>query len=475
MLGHTILVFSDKDFTITSAQAVSYGAYLESENPLLIAIKGLIGLLHGVYRCSPFYDYLKENRIQQHRDLWAYELQVDRAGIDRMIDFIDRQLAVTGRYSFTTDNCSSLLLPVAGAAQGLHGKWIEFPRLYVVPLEVPRWGYENGLVSNVVFFPSQLKALRSTGAELSQDARLDVVRTVQTFADGRVDGTHGMNCFTGAAQRLTIDYAEFLRDHWQMDANAYRRLLLECMPMNAGCSAESTRNGLVPDILERTPPAKVSAGLVLRTAGRDGDGGMRGVLSIRPASHSLLDPRDDLAGNSTVKTLALSMEYTLHAMYLRDFRLLEIESLPIRDEFYQPLSWRFNMGYGGDKYRAVIGDNGAGDTDLGIGVTKSFCGSGIGYVMLDGRAGLAEEFTADYALGAGISLGTVWQWGKRCRAVVEVSETRFEVGDTSSLSEAKVEGSLRTGKCSSVEILVRMQSGVDSHVSELIWRINCFF
>ena len=245
------------------------------------------------------------------------------------------------------------------------------------------------------------------------------------------------------------------------------------MSKTNGLPATTPYHGATPDILERPPPAKASVGVVCRRTRQDRS--VRGEMSIRPASHALLDPRDDLAGNSTVEALALSLEYTSHAVWLKDFRLVAIESLPVRDEFYQPLSWRLSMGYGADKYRVIAGDKSAGDVDFGFGMTHSFLGPFLGYVMVIGRAGFADAFDAGYALGPGAAIGTIWPWGKRFRAMAEVNATRFYAGDAAFISEVKIEVSQRTGKRSSLDLLARTQSSADAHVTELIAKINYYF
>jgi len=123
MFGHTFLRINSSYNSRLLSYAVNYAADADpsKENGVIFAIKGLFGGYYGRYSLLPYYDKLKEYRDTENRDIWEYDLDLDRNETLRMFEHIWEVKDVRSSYYFFTDNCSyEMLWLIEAARPNLH-------------------------------------------------------------------------------------------------------------------------------------------------------------------------------------------------------------------------------------------------------------------------------------------------------------------------------------------------------------------
>jgi len=90
MFGHTFLRINSSYDSKLLSYAVNYAADTNADttNGVIFAIKGLLGGYQGRYSLLPYYDKLKEYRDTEQRDIWEYDLNLNKEEVQRMVQHI---------------------------------------------------------------------------------------------------------------------------------------------------------------------------------------------------------------------------------------------------------------------------------------------------------------------------------------------------------------------------------------------------
>jgi len=172
MFGHTFLRINSKakdqkkqdllDWGISYAAQVS-----DDENGFAFVIFGLTGGYRGQFSLLPYYAKVNEYTNNESRDIWEYELDLNREETYRLVKNV-WEVETNGFFSyyFLDENCSYQLLAFLEVAKP-SWRLTDFP-IYVIPGEtVKKVATIPGAIKKVKYRPSLQKKMMRSYDELS--------------------------------------------------------------------------------------------------------------------------------------------------------------------------------------------------------------------------------------------------------------------------------------------------------------------
>ena len=160
-LGHTFLRINSnyqrpqKDLL---DYAISYAANDDQSNPVIFALKGLLGGYEGRFAIQPYYMKIHDYNNMESRDVWEYNLNINSEETIRLLSHLwEIESTTYFNYYFLDENCASLLLTLLEIAKPEWELQSGF-FIYISPADIVKKMYEQkNAVSEVKFRPSLYK------------------------------------------------------------------------------------------------------------------------------------------------------------------------------------------------------------------------------------------------------------------------------------------------------------------------------
>ncbi len=133
---------------------INFAANVDTANPFFYAFQGIRGGFSGSFTSIPYYFKVREYNNSESRDLWEYELNVNRQFVDFFISHLWEVGPTHIRYYYLSENCSFWVLALIDA---IEPKFNILDRLktFVIPSDTVRTIWESpGLVRKFNFRPS---------------------------------------------------------------------------------------------------------------------------------------------------------------------------------------------------------------------------------------------------------------------------------------------------------------------------------
>ena len=186
MYGHTFLRLSRAtgEGNPLLDYAVNFAADADTTNGVVYAIAGLTGGFQGHFYVVPYYVKVQEYSNMESRDLWEYELALNREQVGRLVLHAWETRSTYFDYFFIDENCSYQLLTLLEVADpSLHLIDDFGPR--VVPADTIRVVIDQpGLVRRVAPRPSLVSTMTERRARLEGRE----VRAAEQWAKSPPDG-----------------------------------------------------------------------------------------------------------------------------------------------------------------------------------------------------------------------------------------------------------------------------------------------
>jgi len=436
MYGHTLLRIDARDQnekTRLLAYAINYAANTNETNGIAFAINGLLGGYPGMFSIMPYYLKVREYNDMENRDVWEYELDLSPEEIDRLLMHTWELGPIYFDYYFFDENCSYYLLELLEVARPDLDLTSDF-RWWAIPSDTVRVVVkQKGLLKGTVYRPSNATVIHHRLGLMSPEERA----LVNPFARGRATTTDV--AFTGLPAEsqarvleVSYDYLSYLRasgkNPVEHPEELARNLLLE----------RSRVGGSANDPPVPVPPVRHDQGHGTSRAGIGGgrrDGLNFVELRARPAYHNLMDPEAGYVPGAQTEFFDLAVRDYSGGVGSRveEFTPLRIVSIAPRNEFFQPLSWKIDVGW--NRRRLANGAEPlvfgmSGGAGLAWTVPDTLRSKTMVYAFLESTLQANTRLENNYALGIGPSLGALVDLSGRWRAEVYVSEQSFLAGDT---------------------------------------------
>ena len=435
MFGHTLLRIdgaSSGEGTELLSYAVNFAANTEEENGVVFAVKGLTGGYPGVYGVFPYYEKVREYAWIENRDVWSYPLALENAEIERLVAHLWEMRGVEFDYYFLTKNCSYQLLALLEAARPSLRLTERFD-WYAIPADTIRvLGEVPGLLGPVEYRPSLATTLSRRAHVLSTRHR-DLAIAV---AAGDIPPESDV--VSALPPREAARVLELAHDHlyyrYQTGAAPRADSLSRARSILVARSGLDAKADFPPATPPETPPHAGHPTLRLAAGGVWEDDTFTLGLRLRPAYHDLLDPPGGYTDGAQINFLDLGLRLDPDGgdAKVEDLVLIDIFSLSPRNDLFRPVSWRVDTGIRRRPLGTVF-DGGSGSLGYylegGPGLAWGEIRSLAGYVFALGSADINRGFDADYATGAGASVGVLARPMPGWRLRAELGALDYVAGD----------------------------------------------
>jgi hypothetical protein len=161
VFGHTLLRFdkikpgTKSIYNPLLSYGINFAGNPTTENAMLYAILGMVGGFPGTYTSLPYYYKVREYSDFDSRDLWEYELNLNTAQINTLLNHIWEQGFTHYDYYYFSENCSYHLLSSLSLVAPEQNLLSKVPP-YVIPIDtVKALSLKSpSLISGVHFRPS---------------------------------------------------------------------------------------------------------------------------------------------------------------------------------------------------------------------------------------------------------------------------------------------------------------------------------
>jgi hypothetical protein len=440
MYGHTLLRIDAKDqdeHTRLLAYTIGYAASTNQTNGLVFAYQGLTGGYPGLFLTAPYYLKVSEYNDMENRDIWEYRLQFTADEINWVMMHIWELGPTYFDYYFLDENCSYELLSLLDVARPGLQLTDDF-RWWAIPSDTVRAVTENtNLLKQAIYRPSNatviMQRLRGMQPPLRKLARAISAGAVQP-GDNRVRELVPQQ--QAQVLELSYDYVTYLRaskGDWPGAAALSRNLLLARSVLDVPAAIPAVE---IPE----TRPDQGHKSLRVGLGGGVRDGVSYEELTIRPAYHDQNDPGAGYIRGAQIQFFNLVLRHYADGAGSRieEFVPIDIFSLSSRNDFFQSLSWKINVGWarkrmadGSEPLLARL-NGGAGYAWDAPSLDQPAAQL---YAFVDGTLEQSGQYSRDYAFGMGPAAGVITDISSNWRLNAYARVQRFALGEPHTAAE----------------------------------------
>jgi len=389
MFGHTLILIESENGKRLLARAVNYAAITDETFGPAFAFRGLFGLYRGYYSFLPYHRKIMEYSSTEMRDIWEYELNLDREETIRLVRHVVEMEDIYSDYYFIDENCSyNLLFLLEAARPGLN--LTERFGFSVEPVDTLRAVIDEKLVSNTQYRPSLYSRITHLKGLLNRHEQ-KLVKNICTGKSG-ADEIENRG-FTERKKIIICDlcsqYLQFLLVRGRIDTKEYRSRYLSVLrrrnEYGAGKDIPAAARPCAPETGH--PPQKLFAGGGLR------DSAFFTQLSYRITSHELMDDDRGFTENSQIVFGKISLRYypSPEKAVLERLDFIDIISMPPSNRFSVNSCWKFKTGLE-QEYAADGNEHLTGYMHGSTGVSASLAG----FARVYGFAGVQLNIAGPY-------------------------------------------------------------------------------
>ncbi len=422
MYGHTMFRVDQagqRPATETLAYTLSYAADGDSNDGIGIgfALKGLMGLYPGLFSSTPYYLRVREYSDLENRDIWEYQLDLTPLEIEMVLAHAWELGTVRFDYFFFDENCSYHILSLLDVARPSLQLTDQFV-WHTIPIDTVKAAMAlPGLVKQVRYRPSQLSLLQARADTLNplqlQWAK-DLSLGTQTLA--KLD----QQTPSPLESAQILEFSDLYLSYQQVAGGVAQKDADE--RLHALRLARSS----YPTVAPATPPTPAtrpdqghsSARLALAYGQQDQLPFVE--VGFRPALHDLLDPEPGYARGAQIAFGEVSARvYEREYAELERLDFIHIASLSPRTPLFQPKSWRVRWGL--ERLDSTVGRVAAHALAGSMGMAWDLTPHVIAYGFADVRTDYIPEWNTRTSMGAGASVGALWDVNAGWRVMANLS------------------------------------------------------
>ncbi|MCF6319642.1 MAG: DUF4105 domain-containing protein [Proteobacteria bacterium] len=417
MFGHTLLRFdragqTKKDRML--AYTANYAAEDNSASDLAYAYRGLTGGFVGRFSIIPYYMKLREYAQMENRDLWEYQLNLDKSDVDFIVMHAYELKFTYFDYYFFTENCSyhllsliEIVMPELRLTDQFNGP--------VVPIDTIKLLQEHNLISSKAYFPSSRLTIaeqRDLMPKKQYSIALHISKELSSLKSKEL--TKYSNQQQAEILDLAYDLNRFkqIRSSGVLEAkinNAQRKLLIARSLLKVKTlPVKDSEYDVTPDEGHDTARVSLGAGVY--------NGSEYVALGYRLAYHDVLDPTQGYALNYQIQFLNTEFRYfpSSSEFKLNRLDIIDILSLEPQDDFFKNISWRINTGVyslesENSQAKFVYTLNGG----PGLTYALDFLNNGFVYGFFESEVNYSRIYNHQFQAFAGFSIGFLASVSKR--------------------------------------------------------------
>jgi len=268
---------------------VNFAANVNTSNPAMYALFGLLGLMPGTFTTVPYYLKVREYNDFESRDLWSYDLALKSEEVEMLVDHLWEEISTFYFYKYFTENCSYHMFTLLDAAAPRLGLTDRLT-FYVIPSDTIRVLYRTpGAVTKVSYRPSARSQFFYRLHRLNPPERTSLDRLVDTHEPEKLDPTLPKE----SAARVLDAFSD------QIELTSVKELLIDgsdAQKLKQRVLVKRASLGIKSEVIEVPAPERSAPHLghgmrrISLGFASESDRGTSTTLGYRFAMHDLLDP-----------------------------------------------------------------------------------------------------------------------------------------------------------------------------------------
>lgn len=377
MFGHTFLLLDSSFKSRLLAFAINYQADANPnvENGVAFAFKGLFGLYTGSYSILPYYDKIKEYSNVESRDMWEYELNLDKDEITRLYNHIWELGDAYSTYYFFHRNCSYNILWLLEVARPS----LELRKQFIYQVNPPEtlFALKNaGLIADVSYRPSKRTKLFSYESYMqSADIKLAKKLAKGTLEPQALDSTLSLNQKQYILESaLELSEYHFLKG--DLDKENYTAIA-----HNLAKERATLGQNTPPPLPKASNPLEGNQSLRISPMILVNKASANPALDFRLTFHDITDNDKGYLKGSQIELLRTLAYFDTQQNKAKIFELniLSVASIAPLGKFFKPISYRLETGFN----RTFFDENLHYFASFGTGVALNLGSVGYGYYLLE--------------------------------------------------------------------------------------------
>jgi len=413
MFGHTLIRInrlSGKNSLLD--YSVNYAANADpSDNELTFTYKGLTGGYPGVFTVLPYYEKVNEYSFLESRDVWEYELKLNKDEVDQFIRHTWEIRNTYFDYYFFDENCSYHLLTILDAASPrlqLSDQFI----LSAIPADTVRTISDTGLISTVTYRPSTLSLMKDMLNQVSPDIRESAKKLAQPSTDIEKN-THNLSELEKAQTlELAYQYSRYLSVRKKQQTKDLNKQAVALLSARSKVLANNVYKPYpTPEFRDDQGHfSKRFATKFGHNRSNNDDNSEYAQIGLRMAYHDLLDPIPGYIKGAKLEMFNFEFRQNLdnNQTRIQNIRLIDIASFSPRDELVTPVSWHVSTGF---KRPDSAKDELTAFLTSGAGASFQWENQ-LFYTLLNGELDLDNDIENGYRIASGPRLGWLTQSNK---------------------------------------------------------------
>lgn len=349
MFGHTLLRLDNNVSSITS-HAINYAAFTDESNGFVYAWKGLTGGYIGKYSIVPYYKKIKEYGDVKNRDIWEYELNLDKKEIKKLILHLYEIKKTWSYYYYFNRNCSYEILWLLESAR----EKLELTKKFnykTLPIETIKEISNENLINKSVFRASKMQIIISTFDKIKNK---DLALEFQEKIDFDV-----LNSISKNQKIYIIDFSILMLQYNKIKNNItkdYLKNYLKLLKLRSKLG-----NGKEINIKKPINPIK---GHKVNKASIYVNSNDSINIHVKPSLHAFNDINYAYLQGAYIDFFKLNIRIDKEKASLEDFSVFDIESLSKRTRLFKPYSWKIDIGV-----QKIFNDELYFKSKIGVGLT----------------------------------------------------------------------------------------------------------
>jgi len=413
MFGHTLIRInrlSGKNSLLD--YSVNYAANADpNDNELVFSYKGLTGGYPGIFTVLPYYEKVNEYSFLESRDVWEYELKLDKEEVDQFIRHTWEIRNTYFDYYFFDENCSYHLLTILDAASPRMRFSDQF-KLAAIPADTVRVISDADLIGSVKYRPSTLSLMKDMLNQASKDTRERAKKLAQPSSD-ITKNTHSLSDIEKAQTlELAYQYSRYLSVRKKQQTKALNKQAVALLSARSKVADKNVYK-LYPTPEFRDDQGHFSKRLAT-TFGSEkpnkGDKSEYIQLGLRMAYHDLLDPIPGYIKGAKLEMFNFEFRQNLDhdKTRIQSIRFIDIASLSPRNDLVTPTSWHVSTGF---KRPDSAKDELTAFLTSGAGASYEWKNQ-LFYTLFNGELNLDNDISNGFRIASGPRIGWLTQNNK---------------------------------------------------------------
>ncbi len=475
MFGHTLMRIDSRQAG-QSGKLLNYGANYaaipDTENAVLYALKGLVGLFQGRFSVFPYYTKVQEYNNWESRDLWEYELNFTGDQLDNLLLHLWELGGTYFDYYYFQENCSYhilSLLEIANPDLFLKDQFF----FSVIPSDTVKILMEQeGLVKRVVYRPAVLNQMNHKRLMMTDSERQIFTKMVK----GRIKPEHPIFSRLPVRSKALLlnaymDYLQYKgmqNERGTQQAKIPHSVLLARSRLQFISNEDDwiTQFSSPPDLGHGADRVHFATGL------NDEEGFLQ--LAYRPAYHDLMAKDVGYDKDSEIIFLDFKFRYFFESerLTLDRVKILAITAINPYDPLFVKPSWRLTLEVDTLRDRDCNYCNSfKGNFGGGFSYRPKHFSPLLLFSFVDVKTEFSGDLKEDYRFGGDVEIGAYYDFSEHWKIKIFGAYQMFVLGDNKDFFTAGLE----TRYSLSQNLDVRLEVQRHDRNNEGTFSLNVYF